>query len=105
MESLPPQIKGGTTLVESFPGSLCTKLIEELDYLQSSFDALSFGMINDIVTVLHETTIAVSVITFYIDLLHLDSLSLPPQESNMFLNFCTMSLFQYKISLDGGVDF
>ena len=75
--------------MKSFPGSPCAKLIEELNYLQSSFDALSFGMINDIVTVLHETTIAVSVITFYIDLLHLHSLFYPSQESNMFLNFCS----------------
>ena len=45
-------------------------------------------MIDDIIDVLHETTIAVSVATFYIDLLHLTPLFSPPRESNMFLNFC-----------------
>jgi len=34
-------------------------------------------MIKDIVEVLHETTIAASVVTFYIDLFHLDSLLSP----------------------------
>ena len=46
-------------------------------------------MVKDIVNELHETTIAASKVTCYIDLLHLDPFPPPPSESNMFLNFCT----------------
>ena len=45
-------------------------------------------MVKDIVNELHETTIATSKVTCYIDLLHVDFFSLSPSESNMFLNFC-----------------
>lgn len=56
---------------------------------QPLLDDIPFGVIDYIMNVLHEMTIAVSVEICYIDLLHQDSLLLPPRESNMFLNFCT----------------
>ncbi len=66
----------------------CAVVIKELNRFEPLFDTFSFGMVKDIIEVLHETTIAVSVVTFYIDLFHPDSLFSPPGESNMFLNFC-----------------
>ena len=74
--------------MESPSGSHRAELIEELNNFQSLFDTFSFGMVKDIVDILHETTIAVSIVTFHIDLPHPDSFLLPPPESNMFLNFC-----------------
>jgi len=88
-EFLFPKVDGGTALVERFSGCLGSKFIKELDYLESFFNDSLPRMVDANGTVLHETTIAVSVITFYIDLLHLDPSPSPPSESNMLLNFCS----------------
>jgi len=83
--------------VESPSGSHFAELIEKLNYLQPSLDTLSLRMVKDVLNILHETTIAASVITCHIDLLHPDSPFSPPWESNMFLNFCRQWLFVKKI--------
>src|SRR4030066_2384402 len=74
--------------MESFSGGICTIFIKEFDDLKPVFNLIVFRITIDIIDIFHETTIAVSIITFYINLLHLDSSFLPPSESNMFLNFC-----------------
>ena len=63
---------------------------------QAFFNASAFGVVKDIMNIFHETTIAASKVTGYVDLLHLDSSSSPPKESNMFLNFCILRIKSYK---------
>ena len=82
-----PAIDSGAALAIRPPGGFVAIVIVKLNYLKAFFDGSSFGIVENIIDVTHEANIAASVITFYVDLLQSASLSSPPRESNMFLNF------------------
>ena len=77
LELLLPQVDCGTADAK---GVLCcfeAVLITKLDNLDSALNSCPFRVVEDVVNVLHETTIAVSVVTIYVNLLHPDSLFSP----------------------------
>ena len=84
--------------MESLLSGCEAKFITKLNDLYSFLDVRLLRMIKNVINTLHEATIAASVITFYIDLLHSVSPSSPPRESNMFLNFCISESSDYTIA-------
>lgn len=95
LQLLFPEKDCRTALVKSFPGCISPIFIEKPDDFEPLFDDLLLGRILSIYAALHETTIAVSEVFFYILLLHIGSWLLPPWESNMFLNFCSLKVHDY----------
>ena len=85
-----PEIDGGMALVKSLFGCLSSKFIKKLNYAKPLFNTLLGEMTGTIRILFHETTIAVSKVTFYINLFHLVPNPSSPPESNMFLNFCNV---------------
>ena len=88
-----PAIYCGAALAIRPPGGFVAIVIVKLDYLKTFFDGSTFGIVENIIDVTHEANIAASVIIFYVDLLQSGSLSSPPRESNMFLNFFSDAIF------------